>query len=144
MPRYDRLASLETHVFEPEWPERKRDLNEEHVARSVVMGQDRELLEWKEAFDELEKERDEAVRKAQEKERSDMKDENDAVQIFIGKVLEENDALQDKVPVHILIAFIASRLCAWPSIFTYAPTRLATGISGGAACRLGGRAVPHD
>ena len=59
--------------------------------------QDRELSEWKEAFDELEKERDEAVRRACEQERADMKSENDAVQSFLGKVLAENDLLEAKV-----------------------------------------------
>jgi hypothetical protein len=60
------------------------------------------LSEWKEAFDELEKERDEAVRKACEQERKVMKDENDAVQSFLGKVLAENDLLEKKVRRRLL------------------------------------------
>ena len=45
----------------------------------------------------MEKEREEAVRKAHVEERSEIKSEHDAVQNFMGKILEENDALQDKV-----------------------------------------------
>lgn len=76
--------------------------------------QDRELQEWKEAFDELEKERDETVRKACEQERADMKGENDAVQSFLGKLIEENDVLQEKValaPCPLSCAYLLSSLC---------------------------------
>jgi len=83
----------------------KHELNSE-IKRFRV--QDREVREYKEAFEELESERDDAVRKAQEKERSKIKDETDAVHIFIAKVLEENDALQDKVSFHCLIIWCTS------------------------------------
>lgn len=74
--------------------------------------QDRELSEWKEAFDELEKERDEALRKACERERADMKGENDAVHSFLGKVLEENDMLQEKVTLlfNPSLTYVAQRI----------------------------------
>ena len=67
------------------------------VATREKEAKDRELKEWKEAFDELEKERDEAVRKAHQCERDEIKKESDAVQNFVGKVLEENEVLQDRV-----------------------------------------------
>lgn len=59
------------------------------------------MLDFKEAFDELEKERVEAVRRAHEQERLDIKEENEAVESFIAKVLEENDKLQEKVRCHL-------------------------------------------
>jgi hypothetical protein len=99
------LALFKRFILQPMLELHEHELNSDN---SLFRGQDREVREYKEAFEELESERGDAVRKAQEEERSKIKDETEAVQIFIAKVLEENDALQDKVSFHCLIIWCTS------------------------------------
>lgn len=100
-----RFGIIQTFFLQPMLKLHRHELNSENKR---FRGQDREVREYKEAFEELERERDDAVQNAQEKERSKIKDETDAVQIFIAKVLEENDALQDKVSFNCLIIWCTS------------------------------------
>jgi hypothetical protein len=54
---------------------------------------ERDLQEMHDALEQIEREKVAAVKKAAEQERIDMKGESDAVQNFVGKILEENDTL---------------------------------------------------